>query len=285
MVEVKTESKVLGGASNVAQNLVSLGAEPLLYGVIGDDKVGQEVFALMEEMGISREGVVIENDRPTTIKTRVIAHNQQVVRVDRESKESISPETLQKMLRDIEKRIEQFNVILISDYGKGVIGSALMTFLREKHRMYNSTLAVDPKVGNFDFYKGVSVITPNHHEAGFFCRFPIDDQETLARAGNKMLSDLECSSVIITQGKDGMTIFEDNGEMTHIPTMAKQVYDVTGAGDTVISTLSLGLSVGLDLKLSAILANLAAGIVVGHVGTYPVRVRDLLKAIQDFSES
>jgi D-beta-D-heptose 7-phosphate kinase/D-beta-D-heptose 1-phosphate adenosyltransferase len=140
-------------------------------------------------------------------------------------------------------------------------------------------IAVDPKTGNFEYYHEVDVITPNHHEAGTYCGFEITDEETLRRAGQKMLHELNCRSVLITQGKDGVTLFENGGETTHIPTVAKKVFDVTGAGDTVIGTLSLGLASGLDLKSAAVLSNFAAGIVVGEVGTSTVNAEELKKAV------
>jgi D-beta-D-heptose 7-phosphate kinase/D-beta-D-heptose 1-phosphate adenosyltransferase len=138
---------------------------------------------------------------------------------------------------------------------------------------------VDPKTGNFEFYQDVDVITPNHHEAAAFCRMEIIDEESLVQAGRHMLNKLNCRSVLITQGRDGMTLFEKNGEISHIPTVARKVFDVTGAGDTVISALCLGLASGMDLRSAAMIANVAAGIVVGEVGTSTVRVEDLKKAI------
>ncbi len=284
VVEVTKETRVLGGAANVAQNLATLGAKPVLCGVVGNDNIGLELMDLIEGMGLITEGIVVESSRPTTVKTRVIAHNQQVVRFDRESTEKIGEKTLEKIQECIEKWSKDSSVVLISDYGKGVICQPLMDSLRDSRPRFPGIITIDPKIGNFDLYKGADVITPNHHEAGYFCQFIIHDQETLKKAGWKMLQDLHCRSVIITQGKDGMTIFEQDGTMTHIPTMAKQVFDVTGAGDTVIGTLSLGLSIGLDLKPSAMLANFAAGIVVGHVGTYPVHKEELIKAIKDLSK-
>jgi D-beta-D-heptose 7-phosphate kinase/D-beta-D-heptose 1-phosphate adenosyltransferase len=140
-------------------------------------------------------------------------------------------------------------------------------------------VTVDPKIGNFVYYQGVDTITPNHHEAGVFCGFDITDEVTLKRAGEQMLTQLKCRSVLITQGKDGMTLFEAGGEITHIPTVAKRVFDVTGAGDTVIGTMSLALAAGLDLKSAAIVSNFAAGIVVGEVGTSAVDVTELKRAI------
>ncbi len=279
VVEVKRETKMLGGAANVVHNISALGARPILCGVIGDDLNGREILNMVEEIGLVTGGVVTEHGRTTSIKTRVVAHNQQVVRFDREGRENIRSESIQKILNFVRKDISNLDAIVVCDYGKGVISTQLMKGLREMVRTDSVVIAVDPKTGNFEHYHEVDVITPNHHEAGTFCRFEIVDQETLVRAGKQMLHELNCRSVLITQGKDGMTLFENSGEITHIPTVAKKVFDVTGAGDTVIGTFSLGLASGLDLKSSAILSNFAAGIVVGEVGTSTVKAEDLRRVI------
>jgi len=281
VVEVKRETKMLGGAANVIHNISTLGAKPFLCGVIGDDLNGHEILNKIDEMGLMSGGMVMEHGRPTSIKTRVVAHSQQVVRFDREGRANINSESIQKILNFVGKNINNLDAIVVSDYGKGVISAPLMKGLRDLVRNASVVIAVDPKTGNFEYYHEVDVITPNHHEAGTFCRFEIIDEETLIRAGKQMLDELTCRSVLITQGKDGMTLFENSGEITHIPTVAKKVFDVTGAGDTVIGTFSLGLASGLDLKSSAILSNFAAGIVVGEVGTSTVRAEDLENAIGD----
>jgi D-beta-D-heptose 7-phosphate kinase/D-beta-D-heptose 1-phosphate adenosyltransferase len=283
VVEVKRETKMLGGAANVVHNISTLGARPILCGVIGDDLNGQEILDKIDEMGLMTDGMVMEHGRTTSIKTRVVAHSQQVVRFDREGRENISTESIQKILNFVRKDINNLDAIVVCDYGKGVISAQLMTGLRELGRNASVIIAVDPKTGNFEYYHEVDVITPNHHEAGTFCRFEIIDKETLIRAGKQMLHELNCRSVLITQGKDGMTLFENSGETTHIPTVAKKVFDVTGAGDTVIGAFSLGLASGLDLKSSAILSNFAAGIVVGEVGTSTVKAEDLRSVINGSS--
>jgi D-beta-D-heptose 7-phosphate kinase/D-beta-D-heptose 1-phosphate adenosyltransferase len=208
-----------------------------------------------------------------------VAHNQQVVRYDRERQGEIADRTIETLLTFIAENSESVDAILVSDYGKGVVSAPLMVGVRELVEGLSMSVAVDPKTGNFEYYRGVDVITPNHHEAGAFCRFEITDQKSLVRAGKQMVEELGCRSVLITQGRDGMTLFERSGEMSHIPTVARKVFDVTGAGDTVIGTLCLGLAAGLDLKSAAIIANFAAGIVVGEVGTTAVKAEDLKKAI------
>ncbi len=271
VLDVERETRLLGGAANVVRNMGALGAEAILCGVVGDDPMGEDILTTLQGMGLRSDGVVMETGRPTSIKTRVVARNQQVVRYDRESRNPVSAQSVEKMLEFASRTFKDINAVVISDYGKGVISDPVMKGLKSliNRRSINPemVLAVDPKTGNFEHYRGVDVITPNHHEAGQFCGFKIVDDDTLERAGLQMLHVLDCRSVLITQGKDGMTLFEREGEITHIPTVAKKVFDVTGAGDTVISALSLGLSVDMDLKDAAYVANIAAGIVVGEVGT------------------
>ena len=282
VVEVKRETKMLGGAANVINNMTTLGAKPILCGVIGKDITGEIILNNIQKMGLRTDGIVVEQDRPTSIKTRVVARNQQVVRFDRESRKDIRSESIKEILNFIERNLNNLDAIVVSDYGKGVVSAPLMKELRGLvHSVPDGSviIAVDPKTGNFEYYHGVDVITPNHHEVGAFCRFEILDEETLNRAGKQIISELTCRSVLITQGRDGMTLFENSGEITHIPTVAKKVFDVTGAGDTVIGTFSLGLASGLDLKSAAILSNFAAGIVVGEVGTSTVSAEELKKTI------
>jgi rfaE bifunctional protein kinase chain/domain len=282
VVEVKRETKMLGGAANVIHNIATLGARPTLCGVVGQDQAGKAIIKELNNMGLTSDGIVLEQGRPTSIKTRVVARNQQVVRFDREIRTDIRPESIEDLLTFIGENLDRLDAIVVADYGKGVISASLMKGLRKLIQSAageSVKIAVDPKTGNFEYYHGVDVITPNHHEAGIFCRFEIVDEETLVRAGKQMLKELNCRSVLITQGKDGMTLFENGGEIIHIPTVAKNVFDVTGAGDTVISTFSLALASGLDLKSAAVLSNYAAGIVVGEVGTSTVSAEELKKLI------
>ena len=279
VVQVTRETKMLGGAANVIHNMVTLGAKPALCGIVGEDQTGKEILHKMNNIGLNTDGIVIEQGRTTSIKTRVVARNQQVVRFDRENRTNMKPESTKKLLNFIEKNLDGLNAIVVADYGKGVISASLMEALKKLVQGSSVMIAVDPKTGNFEYYQGVDVITPNHHEAEAFCRFEIIDEETLARAGKQILHELDCRSVLITQGKDGMTLFESGGEINHIPTVAKKVFDVTGAGDTVISTFSLALASGLDLKSAAILSNFAAGLVVGEVGTSTVSAEELKRVV------
>jgi D-beta-D-heptose 7-phosphate kinase/D-beta-D-heptose 1-phosphate adenosyltransferase len=273
VVDIQEETKMLGGAANVLNNIASLGGKPILCGVIGDDQTGQQ--------GLRTDGIITESRRPTSVKTRVVAHNQQVVRFDRESRKKLRADSVEKILDFIQQMQDGYEAIVVADYGKGVISAELMEGLRGQISHSSAILAVDPKIGNFECYHNIDVITPNHHEAGAFCRMEIVDQESLVRAGNQMLRELDCRYVLITQGKDGMSLFENSGEISHIPTVARKVYDVTGAGDTVISTFCLGLASGLDPKSAALISNFAAGIVVGEVGTSTVKAEELKKVFNN----
>ncbi|MCF8061292.1 MAG: D-glycero-beta-D-manno-heptose-7-phosphate kinase [Deltaproteobacteria bacterium] len=279
VVEVKQETKRLGGAANVLNNIASLGGHAILCGVVGDDRAGREIGERVRSMGLPTEGIITMKDRPTSMKSRVVAHNQQVVRFDREDRRKISEAGIHRILDFIKQVQDRIDAIIVADYGKGVISDGMMEGLRSLAWDSNTILGVDPKTGNFEYYKGVHVITPNHHEAGAYCGIEIEDEESLLEAGRRMLEDLEARSVLITQGKDGMTLFEREGEVIHIPTVARKVFDVTGAGDTVISTLCMSLASGMDLRAASVIANFAAGIVVGELGTSTVTAEELQAAV------
>jgi D-beta-D-heptose 7-phosphate kinase/D-beta-D-heptose 1-phosphate adenosyltransferase len=281
VVEIRQETKMLGGSANVINNIASLGGKPILCGVIGDDPMGRETVDKVKNLGLRTDGIITEPSRPTSIKTRVVAHNQQVVRFDRESRKRLGSESVKRILDFIQQMQDSYDAVIVADYGKGVISAELMEGLKSLVLDSGAIIAVDPKTGNFECYQGLDVIIPNHHEAGAFCRMEIVDEESLERAGRQLLSELNCRCVLITQGKDGMTLFENGGEISHIPTVARKVFDVTGAGDTVISTFCLGLASGMDPKSAAIISNFAAGIVVGEVGTSTVKAEELKKVINN----
>lgn len=278
IVEIRKEEKRLGGAANVVNNIFSLRGQTDLCGVIGDDSRGREVLKNLSDLGLKTNGVFVDPARCTSTKTRVLGHTQQMMRIDREVKRAIDGDITPKVLGFVDQLIGSIDAIIIADYGKGVITSSLMEGIRDLTAGTNIIIGVDPKPINFEYYHGIDVITPNHHEAGAFCRFEIHDEETLVRAGMKMLDELDCRSVLITQGKDGMTLFQKGCEPSHVPTVARKVFDVSGAGDTVIATFCLGLASGMDPELAAVISNFAAGIVVGEVGTSVVTVDELKKA-------
>ena len=284
VVNVQREDLLLGGSANVLRNIVSLGGIGELCGIIGDDLMGKKVVELFESLGASTEGLVV-GQRPTTIKTRVVAQGQQIVRFDREQTGIPAKQSLDALFLYLENRVHTFDAVMISDYAKGVVSDQLMAKLshllksireREKRIL---PLVVDPKPQNLQYFIGATVITPNHHEATQMSGVRIDDERSLLTAARKIRDDLCCEAVLITRGEAGMALLQGNEDMVTIPTMAKEVYDVTGAGDTVAATLALGLATGCSMNDAAILANHAAGIVVGKVGTACVSATELLDAL------
>lgn len=279
VVEVAEENLLLGGAANVAHNVSSLGGKVFITGVIGRDEVGKILTNKLNEAGFDTDGVIIDRHRPTTVKTRVIAHSQQVVRFDREIKSDISQSTVSMILDYVRSCLPGIKGIIVSDYSKGLITRKLIKDLLDiaGSRIF---VAVDPKIGHFDYYKGVSLITPNINEASFGSGIDIVDEKTLANAGKTLLQKLKCKAVIITRGDEGMSLFETSGRITHTPTCAREVYDVSGAGDTVIAALTLSHAAGATLRDAAIIANHAAGVVVGKVGTAVATQQDILKSMK-----
>lgn len=279
VVHVESETLRLGGAANVFNNILALGGKADLCGVIGADESGR---LLLKELGKSRSGrggVIIDHDRPTTRKSRVIAHNQQIVRYDMEGRQELKGTLQKRLLRYVESRIRELSCIVVSDYAKGVVSAALMTELTRMAALRKIPVIVDPKVEHFGCYKGVTVITPNHLEATQAAGLHGDDDHTINEAGAVIRQRLGCRSVLITRGEKGMSLYEGEGTSWHLPTQARQVYDVTGAGDTVIGTLALALATGANMREAATLANHAAGIVVGMVGTATVSPKQLLEAV------
>ena len=279
VVEVEHETVMLGGATNVVNNLVSLGGSVMMCGVVGNDSTGKEIISRLDELNVDTGGIAIEVDRPTSVKTRIIAHDQQVVRYDREIKISLKPKTTKGILDFINEKKENLSALIVSDYGKGVISRQLMDGLKSITSDCDFPVTVDPNVKNFPLYKDVTVITPNHNQAGEIAGIQIISEEDLKKVGKKLLNNKKCKALLITRGKDGMTLFEQKGKVTHIKSIARKVYDVTGAGDTVIATLTLGIAGGLDLKSAAYLSNLAGGIVVGEIGTSTVKIDNLKELI------
>ncbi|MBI5632863.1 MAG: D-glycero-beta-D-manno-heptose-7-phosphate kinase [Nitrospirae bacterium] len=276
VVEVTRENFLLGGAANVANNIVSLGAHAAVIGISGEDMAGEALRSILEQKGVDCSGLFTEN-RPTTVKTRVIAHNQQVVRFDREDSKYVDGRILKGILSHIYAIVKDYDAVIISDYKKGMITEALVAGILKKTKPKNMFVAVDPKVGHFDFYKGVSLVTPNLMEAALGAGLEINDDKTLNKAGQALLKKLSLKAVLITRGEQGMSLFEKN-KVTHIPTVARKVYDVTGAGDTVISAFTLASASGASLEGSAVIANHAAGIVVGEVGTAVATPEQLLES-------
>jgi rfaE bifunctional protein kinase chain/domain len=283
VVEVTRESFMLGGAANVAHNIVSLGGKASVVGIIGKDMAGEAVVNMLGQHGVNCNGVFVSN-RPTTVKTRVIAHNQQVVRFDREDSQYVGGKVLTGVVKYLRSICTSHDAVIISDYKKGMITaelirSILLASKTAKRGKGNGGLfvAVDPKVGHFPFYRGVSLITPNLIEASSGSNIEIKDTRTLLKAGKALMKNLRCRAVLITRGEQGMSLFEKDG-VSHIPTVAKHVYDVTGAGDTVISAFTLAHVSGASMEQAAVIANHAAGVVVAEVGTAVAKPEQLMES-------
>jgi D-beta-D-heptose 7-phosphate kinase/D-beta-D-heptose 1-phosphate adenosyltransferase len=279
VVEVTSEDLLLGGAANVAHNILSLGGRVYVAGTVGTDYMGKILIDRFRESGIGTDGIVIDKDRPTTVKTRVIAHSQQVVRFDKEMKSDIGPATLSLIVDYVKICLPEIKGIIISDYCKGLITKALIKRILDLTDS-KKIVSVDPKIGHFNFYNGVSLITPNVNEASFGSGIDIVDRKTLISAGETLLKKLRCKAVILTRGDEGMSLFEKSGKVTHIPTCAREVYDVSGAGDTVIAAITLSHSAGATLREAAIIGNHAAGVVVGKVGTAVATQEEILESMK-----
>ena len=286
VVEIMNESLKLGGAANVALNVKSLGEVPILVGVVGKDRNGERLKDTLAHSGIQTEGIFADGTRQTTTKTRIIAHNQQVVRADREKTEELSADLTSKLVNFIKIKVkeEDISAFLISDYGKGVINLNLLNEVISLAKENNLFISVDPKETHFMNYKRVSLITPNHAEAGFAYGKRIKDETSLEEVGWGLLKKLEAEALLITRGEKGMSLFENDQRLTHFPTVAREVYDVTGAGDTVISSFTCAFAAGASLKEAALISNHAAGIVVGEVGTAQVTREELYNDLKNYVE-
>lgn len=280
VVNVTHDNLLLGGSANVLHNIFGLGSQATICGVIGQDAMGDCLLDLIEKLPSSTAGIIRLADRPTTIKTRIVAHGQQVVRFDRESTGLVDGEGLEAIKEFIDHNLGNFQAVIVSDYAKGIITPSLMDHLRDCLRRHPAIpLIVDPKPCQPERFRGATIITPNHHEAEQLSGIKIIDNTTLCAAGEALLEKLDSQAVLITRGEAGMALFEKGKPLITIPTVAKEVFDVTGAGDTVIAALALGLSTGLSFAEAATLANIAAGIVVGKIGTAVVTQEELLRAM------
>ncbi|MDR3244330.1 MAG: D-glycero-beta-D-manno-heptose-7-phosphate kinase [Elusimicrobiota bacterium] len=283
VVEVKKETEMLGGAGNVANNLASYNAKSYIVGAIGDDIAGQSLMEQLKSKNINSDYIIRDSNRPTIVKTRIIAASQQVVRFDKEVKGHFSNNTQLKIVQNIESLIPRMNAVIISDYGKGIVSPMLLKRTIELCKKYKIPIAVDPKVENFTKYKGVTTITPNTKEAiEGMGAVNINTDKDLADLGKKILSFLKTKSVLITRSEKGMMLICHKNQIINIPTRAKEVYDVTGAGDTVISTMTLALAANADLISAAEIANFAAGIVVAKIGTATASPQELKNTIAEF---
>jgi D-beta-D-heptose 7-phosphate kinase/D-beta-D-heptose 1-phosphate adenosyltransferase len=283
VVKVDHESYMPGGSLNVANNIRSLKGQVFPCGVVGRDLFGRMLVKVMRQQGIETGGVVYDPSRPTSLKTRVIAHSQQVVRFDREKTDDVSQADLHKILRFIRENIRRMDVVILEDYGKGVMQPFLLKEIVRLAKKFKKPVLVDPKERHFVYYQGVTCITPNRSEAyaGYErTHKPFHKKPELETVGWGLMKKLKLDSVLVTLGEDGMALFEKNKKLTRIPTAAREVYDVSGAGDTVIATLALALAAGAKMQEAAKISNLAAGIVVGKLGTATVAPDELEETIR-----
>lgn len=278
VVEVSSELFKLGGAGNVANNLLSLGARVTINAVRGDDRHGHILQDILDDMKIPTDSVFMDPRRGTTVKTRIIAHTQQVARIDKENRNLITESMLKRMVASFNDALDDIDALIISDYGKGVVSRNLLGRVVPLAREHGIPVCVDPKERNFPHYKKVTVITPNIKELSFGAGIKIEEYADIVRAAKKVKAMLDCDMVLVTRGEHGMSLFGEDGDPVDIPTHAKAVFDVTGAGDTVIACFTLALASGATPKEAAVIANVAAGLVVAEVGAASVS-RERLYAV------
>ncbi len=285
VVNIERQSFAPGGALNVANNIRVLNGTVLPCGVIGKDLHGRLLMKKVREEGIDTGGVVYDKLRPTTLKTRVVAHSQQVVRFDKEFTEDIGAQAEKHILNFVRREIKNVNCLVLEDYAKGVITPALFKAIVTLARKYDVPIVLDPKEKHFSMYRDISVMTPNLSEALLAARKgPEEEKLSLEEVGKRLLERFKCKAIVITLGEGGMCVFEQKGSVTQIPTAAREVFDVSGAGDTVVAIIAMALGAGASFIEAAILANLAAGIVVGKLGTATVSVDELYNGVAGYSK-
>ena len=278
VVEVNRRTLLAGGAANAAAGVVALGGEAKVVGVVGADLGGGALRDAMREMRVDQEGVLVDPERPTTTKVRVIAHSQQVVRTDSETREALVTELEDRVCSEVERRLAGAEALLISDYGKGVVSERVAREAIDAARERDVPIVVDSKGLHYSRFRGATVITPNVQDAERASRIHIEGEDHLREAARRLSEDCGGAALLITRGAAGMTLFSVDHPL-HVPAQAREVYDVTGAGDTVVAVLAVALARGAELPDAVRLANAAAGIVVGKVGTSTVTLDELAQAI------
>lgn len=280
VVAVEEEAVRLGGAANVAANVASLGAEPLVVGLVGaGDAASRELHTLMKDCGLSIEGLVEDAGRCTTVKTRIIAHNQHVVRADRENTGAAEGGVAAALVERISRLLERADAVILQDYNKGTLSTPVLEGALPPLRESGIPVTVDPKIDRFFDYVGVTVFKPNLGEVETALGTSLSDDESVAEAAFLLRRRLEAQNVLITRGERGMTLLDSDDSVVHVGTRARHVYDVSGAGDTVIATLTAVLAAGAGIREAATLANHAAGVVVGEIGVVPITPDALVEAV------
>ena len=281
VVEVRKDSFMLGGCANVLNNIFVMGGRVHLAGVIGTDETGKRLLAEFRSRGVDTGGIVVEAGRPTTLKTRIVAHGQQVVRFDREDRKPVQAKSVRKILSYIESLRDDLGALVVSDYNKGVVTRPLLEGIRKVIAGRPIFTCVDPKQWDFSLYQGFDIVTPNHYEAGRAAGEEMQNGQDHVLVGMKLLQQYDFKALLMTRGEEGMSLFERDGRMRHtaFPAEAREVFDVTGAGDTVIGVLALSMAAGASFREAAYLANHAAGIAVGKAGTATVTREELKSAL------
>jgi D-beta-D-heptose 7-phosphate kinase/D-beta-D-heptose 1-phosphate adenosyltransferase len=280
VVRLRKKTYAPGGAANVAANIAGLGATPVLIGTIGNDEDANLLCNVMGESGVASDTLVRSDWFPTTVKTRVIAHSQQVVRIDQEAESNSHAPGDDQILAAIRKEIDGVDIVLLSDYAKGLLTEGVISELIDSAKAKGKMTLVDPKGKEYGKYRGATLITPNQREAAEACSFEVNRPEKVDQAGEYLLAAHSFGAVLITRGEDGMSIYRQGTAPVHLKTTAKEVYDVTGAGDTVIATFAAALGAGADFESAARVANAAAGLVVEQVGTTPITLEKLRNALE-----
>ncbi len=272
-----------GGAANVGNNVMSLGGGLHLFGVLGKDEVGAEIRTILSGQGARLEGVVSDGDRPSTVKTRVVAHNQQVVRFDEELAGDIAESTREQLLRHVTAALPELDILLLSDYAKGVLTESLVTTLISAAATAGVPVIVDPKPGNISRYHGVDLVKPNLGEAlALFAQTPDGNRRDMPEVCREVRRLAGARRVIITAGQEGMHVLDENDEYRHLAGMPREVYDVAGAGDTTLAAIALALASGANLFSAARIGNLAGSIAVGHLGVTAVRHAEMIEELEEF---
>ncbi|BCR05183.1 bifunctional protein HldE [Desulfuromonas versatilis] len=279
VVDVAREDLRLGGAGNVLNNLVTLGCQVEVASALGEDEDGRHLRRLLEAKEIATGGVFLSPGRTTSRKTRVLASNQQMLRIDRESRDPIDPALEQRLADYVRSAAGRCQVILVSDYLKGVLTEGLLKAIFEAGKTHGIPVVVDPKGADYRKYAGATLLTPNRKEAQAASGIAISDEASLVRAGRKLQQTLDLEALVLTRSEEGMSLFLRSGEEIHLPTEAREVFDVSGAGDTVLSLIGVGLAAGLSLDDAARVSNIGAGIVVAKVGTSTVAPAEILEVV------
>lgn len=277
------ESNGLGGSANVVANIRELGGKVIPLGIVGNDANGQWVLEELGERSIETKYIIKHPTRRTTSKTRVLAKSQQMVRIDREDSEGISGTLTNVLAGSLHSLIEDVDGVIVSDYGKGVVTPDLMRRIINDAKVNNKMVFVDPKLPNYKEYSGCTAITPNHYEAASFVGTVADSKERLMNIGKMIIKTLRCDAALITRGKDGMSLFLGSGKVHNIPTLGREVFDVTGAGDTVISAFALAACAGANWLEAATIANYAAGVVIRKVGAATMTAEDLVAEMKELA--